>query len=197
MSDWVITSGVAYYNFWILQRIMMSVSYYERKPKQRFSSKNQIAFRPFLASREDFFKGSILFENNSEYVIRDNFFFTSTLKYSLLDDFEDLTIPPKNTYPSQVRSDIKDYLRNYGDGIFIGRAQFDYHLSLKKNHHLMISVGILEEMFSGIGFEYLYFKQDSNYALGFEIFDKMSYEPRIELFARNKRQGWDSWGNEV
>ncbi len=31
----------------------------------------------------------------------------------------------------------------------------------------------------------------------FAIFDKMSYLPRIELFARNKRQGWDSWGNEI
>ena len=31
----------------------------------------------------------------------------------------------------------------------------------------------------------------------FEVFDKMSHEPRIELFARNKRNGWDSWGNEI
>ena len=31
----------------------------------------------------------------------------------------------------------------------------------------------------------------------YEVFDKMSHEPRIELFARTKREGWDSWGNEV
>ena len=45
----------------------------------------------------------------------------------------------------------------------------------------MVSAGILEEMFSGIGFEYLYFKQDSNYAFGFEIFDvtKRDYEMRF------------------
>jgi hypothetical protein len=45
----------------------------------------------------------------------------------------------------------------------------------------MITAGILEEMFSGIGFEYLYFKQDSNYAIGFEIFDvvKRDYEMRF------------------
>ncbi len=154
---------------------------YERKPKQRFNSKNQITFRPFLASREDFFKGAILFENNSEYVIRDNFFFTSNLKYSLVDNFEDLTIPPVNTYPAQVRSDIKDYLRNYDDGIFIGRAQFDYHLSPKKNHHLMFTAGILEEMFNGAGFEYLFYEQNSNYAVGFEIFEvqKRDYKMRF------------------
>ena len=45
----------------------------------------------------------------------------------------------------------------------------------------MLSAGILEEMFNGIGFEYLYFKQDANYALGFEIFDvtKRDYKMRF------------------
>ena len=31
----------------------------------------------------------------------------------------------------------------------------------------------------------------------FEFVDKVSYPPRIELFARNNRQGWDSWGDEI
>jgi N6-adenosine-specific RNA methylase IME4 len=30
-----------------------------------------------------------------------------------------------------------------------------------------------------------------------ELFEKVSHEPRLELFARNKRKGWDVWGNEV
>ena len=53
----------------------------------------------------------------------------------------------------------------------------------QKNHHLMIS-GILEEMFNGIGIEYLYFKEDSNYALGFEVFDvtKRDYKMRFGLW---------------
>jgi len=155
-----------------------SLLIYQRKSQRSFNTKTNFTFRPYLASREDFFKGALLLENNSEFIIKDNFFFSTNLKYSIADNFDDLTIPPVNTYPEQVRSDVKDYLRSFGDGIFIGRAQFDYHLTPKKNHHLMISAGILEEMFSGVGFEYLYFKQDSNYALGFEIFDvtKRDYE---------------------
>ena len=43
-------------------------------------------------------------------------------------------------------------------GIKIGRAQFDYHITPKKNNHFMFTAGILEEMFSGVGFEYLFFK---------------------------------------
>ena len=42
-----------------------------------------------------------------------------------------LKYPPEDTYPAQVRSDIKDYIRIYDDGIIIGRAQFDYYLSPK------------------------------------------------------------------
>ena len=30
-----------------------------------------------------------------------------------------------------------------------------------------------------------------------ELIEKVSYEPRIELFARETFKGWDSWGNEL
>ncbi len=144
---------------------------YQKQNKKRFNTNTRLSFRPFLASREEFFKGAILVENFSEYSFLDNLFFSSNIQYSLANNFDDLKYPPEDTYPEQVRSDIKDYLKNYDEGIIIGRAQFDYFLTPKKNHHLMLTAGILEEMFNGIGFEYLYFKQESNYALGFEVFD--------------------------
>jgi N6-adenosine-specific RNA methylase IME4 len=31
----------------------------------------------------------------------------------------------------------------------------------------------------------------------YEIIEKMSYPPYLELFARSRREGWDCWGNEV
>lgn len=30
-----------------------------------------------------------------------------------------------------------------------------------------------------------------------EMIETVSYEPRIELFARESAEGWDCWGNEV
>tara|TARA_B100002019_G_scaffold197058_1_gene170668 strand:- start:1646 stop:3598 length:1953 start_codon:yes stop_codon:yes gene_type:complete len=161
--------------------IKNSKTVYERKGLKRFYTSNSLALKPFLASREEFFKGALLFENNSEYIIKDNFFFSSNIKYSLLDNFDDLNIPPINTYPAQVRSDIKDYLRNIDEGIIIGRAQFDYHITPKKNHHLMFTGGILEEMFSGYGGEYLYFKNNSNYAIGFEIFNAKKRDHKMRF----------------
>ena len=156
---------------------------YERNKSNRFSTSNKLVLRPYLASREDFFKGALLVENNSEYIIYDNFLFSSNIKYSLADNFDDLQIPPENTYPAQVRSDVKDYLVNIDKGIIIGRAQFDFHITPSKNHHFMLTAGILEEMFTGVGFEYLYFKNNTNYAIGFELFDvqKRDYEFRFGL----------------
>ena len=144
---------------------------YERKKTSSFNTSTRIKFQPFLASREEFFKGALLLENNSEFVLRDNLFFNTSIKYSLADNFDDLTYPPKDTFPAQVRSDVKEYLKNMNEGILIGRAQLDYHLTPKKNHHLMLTAGILEDMFSGYGFEYIYYKQNTNYAMGFELFD--------------------------
>ena len=161
-------SGLKEYNSESVQNAKLI---YERPTSQRFNTDTNFKIRPFFAAREGFFRWSLLLENDSEFIITDNFFFTSNLKYSIDDNFDDLTIPPKDTYPAQVRSDIKDYLRNIDEGIIIGRAQFDYHLTPAKNNHLMLTAGILEDMFMGYGFEYLYFKEEKNYGIGFEVFD--------------------------
>ena len=154
---------------------------YQRQTKKRFKNNVSISFRPFLASREEFFKGALMLENTTEYSFLDNFYFSSNIKYSLADNFDDLQYPPVDTYPAQVRSDVKDYLKNFNDGIFIGRAQFDYYFSLRENHHLMFTTGILEEMFNGVGFEYLFFDQSSNYAIGFEMFDVKKRDYKMQF----------------
>jgi hypothetical protein len=144
---------------------------YERQSKRKFSTSTRLQFRPFLAAREEFFKGALMLENDTEFIIRKNLFFNTNLKYSLIDNFDDLYLPPVDTFPAQVRSDIKEYLNKIKDGgILIGRAQLDYHLTPMKNHHIMMSAGIFEDMFSGAGMEYLYYKPDTNYAFGVDIF---------------------------
>lgn len=144
---------------------------YERKKTRAFSTNTNLKFRPFIASREEFFKGALVAENNTEFVITDSLFFNTNLKYTIADNFDDLKYPPVNTFPAQVRSDIKQYLKNMDKGVLIGRAQLDYHITPKTDHHIMVSGGILEDMFSGYGLEYLYYKQNTNYAVGFELFE--------------------------
>ena len=154
---------------------------YERKREKSFNTNSNFSIRPFLASREEFFKLAIMYENNSEFILADNFFFSSNIKYTIKDNFGDLRFKPVDTYPAQVRSDVKEYLKNFENRFIIGRAQLDYHITPLKNNHLMLSAGILEEMFSGYGLEYLYFDNSKNYALGFELFHvkKRDYELRF------------------
>ena len=151
---------------------------YERKSSRNFYTNTGIKFKPFIASREEFFKGALLIENDSEIVLRDNLFFNTNLKYTIAHNFDNLRFPPIDTYPAQVRSDVKQYLKNMDEGILIGRAQLDYHITPKDNHHLMFTGGILEDMFSGIGGEYLFFKPNTNYSFGLELFNvkKRDYE---------------------
>ena len=157
---------------------------YERSTTKRYSTNTRANFRPFLASREEFFKGAFLVENDTEFIIRKDLFFNTNLKYSLADNLDDLYIPPVDVFPAQVRSDVKQYLKNLKDGgILIGRAQLDYHLTPAKNHHIMMSAGILEDMFSGYGGEYLYFTPNTNYSFGIDVFKvfKRDYDWRFGL----------------
>ena len=157
---------------------------YERSTSKRYSTNTRANFRPFLASREEFFKGAFLVENDTEFIIRKDLFFNINLKYSLADNLDDLYIPPVDVFPAQVRSDVKQYLKNVKDGgLLIGRAQLDYHLTPAKNHHIMMSAGIFEDMFSGIGGEYLFFTPNTNYSFGVDIFKvfKRDYDWRFGL----------------
>ena len=154
---------------------------FKKDPKNKFSTSNYFSLRPFLAAREGFLKAALLFENNSAYSINDSLVASANLKYSIWDNFEDLTIPPRDTFPAQVRSDVKDYLRGFNDGIVIGRLQLDYFATPKKNNHIMMTAGILEEMFNGYGFEYLYFNPGSNFAVGFEIFNVKKRDYKLQF----------------
>lgn len=158
-----------------------AVTVYKGNIEPGFTTNTKLNFRPFLAARDGFFKYSILLENDSQYMFNQHLFFSTNLKYSIRDNFNDLTAPPVDTYPAQVRSDVKNYLRSFEKRVIIGRAEFDYFKTIAKNQHIMFSAGILEEMFSGAGFEYLYFNRTSNFAAGFEVFkvQKRDYDLRF------------------
>ena len=151
---------------------------YERKENSLFTYSPNIVLRPFIAGRENFLKLALLGELNTEFIIRNNLFWSTNLKVALWQDFDDLYIPPVNTFPNQVRSDIKMYLNNFKDRIILGRSQFDFFKTINDSHHFQITAGILEEMFSGYGIEYLWKRNNSPFAVGVESFQvyKRDYE---------------------
>ena len=61
---------------------------------QKFS----LNIRPFIAGREDFLKYAVLLEHDSEVILAENFFFSTNLKLSLIDNFDDLIYPPVDVF---------------------------------------------------------------------------------------------------
>tara|TARA_B100000676_G_scaffold299016_1_gene342743 strand:- start:56 stop:1999 length:1944 start_codon:yes stop_codon:yes gene_type:complete len=144
---------------------------YSREKESRFFYSPNFVLRPFIAGREDFLKVAFMAELNTQYNFKNKIFWSTNLKYALWQNFDDLYIPPVNTYPNQVRSDVKDYLNNFDDRLILGRSQLDYFETLSEDHHIQISAGVFEEMFSGYGVEYLWSKNNLPFAIGFEAFE--------------------------
>ncbi|MBJ12667.1 MAG: hypothetical protein CMG62_06265 [Candidatus Marinimicrobia bacterium] len=144
---------------------------YAREKDSTFSYSPNFVLRPFIAGREDFLKVALMAEFNTQYIFKNKLFWSTNLKYALWQNFDDLYIPPIDTYPNQVRSDVKDYLNNFQDRLILGRSQLDFFHSFSENNHIQVSAGIFEEMFSGYGIEYLWNKNDLPFAIGFEAFE--------------------------
>lgn len=148
------------------RQVLSDYSIEDRFPYYNISA----GLRPRLqiASREGFFHGSIDAGVTGEVVLLENLIASLDVKYSIANNFNEFKYPPVDTYPSQVRSDIKDYLLEYDNGLKVGRLQLDYFHG-DNTHFNMISIGYLEEMFSGIIYEYLFFPQRSKIGFGYEI----------------------------
>ena len=63
------------------------------------------------------------------------FFIDSLLSYSLGNNFDELFIPPVDTYPNQVRSDIKDYLKGLDNGIAIRKLNVNKFSKFGSNNY--------------------------------------------------------------
>ena len=127
------------------------------------------SLRTMIASREGFLYYGLMIEANYDVYFSEKFYVTSKTTYSLSDNFDGLYLGPVTTFPAQVRSDIKDYLKNLGDKPSIERLEFNY-LDKIDNHYFSLKGGLLETMFSGIGMEYLNYDRNNNYAFGLDIF---------------------------
>tara|TARA_Y100001970_G_scaffold52859_1_gene66895 strand:+ start:16583 stop:18514 length:1932 start_codon:yes stop_codon:yes gene_type:complete len=173
------------------ENIINLESIYSRDDNKSFTYSPDLVLRPFIAGREDFLKVALMAELNTQYIFNKKLFWSTNFKYALWQNFDDLYIPPVYTYPNQVRSDVKDYLNNFGNRIILGRSQLDYFDTFFEDHHIQISAGIFEEMFSGYGIEYLWSKYDLPLSIGFEAFEvyKRDYDLAFGLLDYSNTTG--------
>ena len=85
----------------------------------------------------------------------------------VLDNYDNLKLASDSVLHSTWRTDIVDYLKQSKD-FSIERLQFNRFAGLGKETYAKSSVGLLEEMFGGIGGEILYRPFYKSYAIGAE-----------------------------
>ncbi len=138
--------------------------------------------RLLLGAREGFLYQGLFLKYDSELFFNENTFIDTTLRLSLSNNFDGLFIPPVTTYPEQVRSDVKEYLKGFNDGLAVSKLLISNFQKYQDNYFLF-NAGLYEEMFGGFGFEYLNFSRKRTFAYGLEIHKvkKRAYDHRFEF----------------
>ena len=89
------------------------------------------------------------------------------------------TIYSSGEHIPAVRSDQKEYFNSFGDGVTIGRLEANYLKSFSRRHFFRTSVGIFEEMFGGVGIDYVYHKEGSLISFFGETYFVKKRNPRM------------------
>lgn len=140
------------------------------------------SLKTLIASRESFLSYGINLNLANTVFFSEASYLETTITTSLSNNFDELSLPPINTYPNQVRSDIKDYYKVPGNKPFIQKMEYNYFTSINDDY-FSVKAGLFESMFGGIGFEYLHFNRFTNFAYGAEIFKvrKRDYDQRFNF----------------
>ncbi|MDB9967904.1 YjbH domain-containing protein [Gammaproteobacteria bacterium] len=123
------------------------------------------ALKHHVGTPEQFYHGRLFIGTTLAIDFNKNINLALVTNHSIVDSFDSLNRSPGSKLPN-VRTRIKDYLQ--GSRNYIAKLQLDYKKQILSDHFFRVSGGILEEMYSGVGMEYLYKPFFNNYAVGFE-----------------------------
>jgi len=92
---------------------------------------------------------------------------SSHLGINITDNLDGLRLNSNSALP-KVRSDIKEYLKEGRNGIDM--LQVDYMTNLGSNGFARFSAGLYEDMYGGVGGEFLYNPFDKPWAIGADLY---------------------------
>ena len=118
-----------------------------------------------IGGPEGFYLGQLYWRTDTSLKFARNLTLYSSLGLNLYDTFEFNN--PSNSSTPHVRSDIQDYLKEGKNNII--RMQLEYMFSPKKDLFIRADLGLLEEMFGGIGGQALYRPIKKKYAFGLSL----------------------------
>lgn len=125
--------------------------------------------RSQIGGPDGFFFGDLKLTFDSELLLSRNLSLITIASYGLFDNMNDLKLPSNSILP-HVRTDIVDYLKSSREFSF-RRMQLNYYKQISRSSYLKLSGGILESMFNGYGFEYLYRPYNKNFGIGLEAWE--------------------------
>ena len=122
------------------------------------------ALKHHIGGPEAFYLGQLWWRVNSNIKFSRNFSLSTVFGLDIYNNFDQLRNPSNSSLP-HVRSDIQEYLKEGTTNI--ARFKLDYIWSPRNDWFARLDVGLIEEMYGGIGGEILYRPFDSLFALGF------------------------------
>tara|TARA_X000000950_G_scaffold215103_1_gene258884 strand:+ start:40274 stop:42214 length:1941 start_codon:yes stop_codon:yes gene_type:complete len=139
-------------------------------------------FKSHIGSPAGFVFGEVFMALNYDSILRYGVEFESMYTVSLFDNYKELNYYPGYTSIEPVRIEIQDYLKEGKNGFEI--FQISKIGSIHNNQHYILTFGHLEQMFSGVHFEYLYETRFPYVKVGFEISDviRRDYDKSFDGF---------------
>ena len=138
------------------------------------------ALKHQIGGPEGFYLGQLFWKTDTILKIRRNLLLYTSFGINIYDTFDDFNNPSQSSIP-RVRSDIQDYLSEGKNNI--QRMQLEYFGSPYKDIFTRFDLGLLEEMFGGVGGEILYRPFDKKYSIGLSIHKvkQRSYDQRFSF----------------
>ncbi len=137
------------------------------------------ALKHQIGGPEGFYLGQLFWKTDTILKIRRNLLLYTSFGINIYDTFDDFNNPSQSSIP-RVRSDIQDYLSEGKNNI--QRMQLEYFGSPYKDIFTRFDLGLLEEMFGGVGGEILYRPFKKKYSIGMSV-HKVKQRAYDQLFS--------------
>ena len=121
------------------------------------------ALKNMIGGPEAFYLGQLWIRINNTIKFRRGLELNTVIGLNLFQNFNKLRTPSESVLP-HVRSDIQEYLKEGKNNIM--RMKLDYIFSPYKDIYARFDIGLMEEMFGGVGGEVLWRPYNRTWAIG-------------------------------
>ena len=127
-----------------------------------------------------FYYGGIILRLDNEIQFSSRLHINTEIHQNITNNFDEKRNFPDSLLP-RVRTDVVSYLQE--SDTYISRMQLDYFFNPYKEFFGKFSAGILENMYAGAGFEFLYKPFEQNFSIGLEAYQvkKRGFDRRFDL----------------